>query len=155
MTEWPRRRREDDEGFTLIELMVVVLIVAILIAIAVPTFLGARERAQDRAAQANLRSALRAEKTYYVDNEAYTDADADLEAIEPALDWNVAGANQVDAAIEAGGNVVCLEASSASGATFAIADVATGATAGSYYFDSAIAGGCSAASAAAGDPNGF
>src|SRR5680860_1415575 len=42
------QNRED--GFTLIELMVVILIIAILIAVAIPTFLGFRERAQDRAA---------------------------------------------------------------------------------------------------------
>ena len=40
-----------EDGFTLIELMVVVLIIAILIGIAIPTFLGARQKAQDRAAQ--------------------------------------------------------------------------------------------------------
>ncbi|MDE3206718.1 MAG: prepilin-type N-terminal cleavage/methylation domain-containing protein, partial [Acidobacteriota bacterium] len=45
------RRDRDEEGFTLIELMVVVLIIAILLAIAIPTFLGARNGANARAAQ--------------------------------------------------------------------------------------------------------
>jgi prepilin-type N-terminal cleavage/methylation domain-containing protein len=52
-----RLQGEREGGFTLIELMVVVLIIAILIAIAVPTFLGARTRAQNRAAQSNPRNA--------------------------------------------------------------------------------------------------
>ncbi|MEA3055780.1 MAG: type pilus assembly protein PilA, partial [Actinomycetota bacterium] len=41
-----RRLNKDEQGFTLIELMVVVLIIAILIAIAIPTFLGAQNRAR-------------------------------------------------------------------------------------------------------------
>ena len=80
-------RRRDEEGFTLIELMVVVLIIAILIAIAIPTFLGARTRAQDRQAQSNLRNAFAAEKVVYTDNQAFTTNVATLSGIEPSLNY--------------------------------------------------------------------
>ena len=81
------RRRDEEQGFTLIELMVVVLIIAILIAIAIPTFLGARQRAQDRAAQSDLRNGLTAEKTNYTDAQTYSAVAATMKAIEPSLDW--------------------------------------------------------------------
>ena len=60
-----RLGKKDDEGFTLIELMVVVLIIAILMAIAIPTFLSARGNAQAKAAEANIRNALTDEQTYF------------------------------------------------------------------------------------------
>lgn len=83
---WIQKQLKKDEGFTLIELMVVVLIIAILIAIAIPTFLGARERAQDRAAQSDLRNGLSAAKVLYTDDESFAGADEDaLKAIEPSL----------------------------------------------------------------------
>ena len=58
LTSLRPKLHNDEDGFTLIELMVVVLIIAILIAIAIPTFLGAQDRARDRGAQSDLRNAV-------------------------------------------------------------------------------------------------
>jgi type IV pilus assembly protein PilA len=90
-----KRLSRDEGGFTLIELMVVVLIIAILIAIAVPTFLGARQRAQNRAAQTDLKNGYTNAKVIYSDAETFSDTDANLKAAltaaEPSLTF-VAGA---------------------------------------------------------------
>jgi type IV pilus assembly protein PilA len=59
------------EGFTLIELMIVILIIAILVAIAVPVFLSARSNAQRRTCQANLRTIDGAINTYNAQYDAY------------------------------------------------------------------------------------
>jgi type IV pilus assembly protein PilA len=59
-------------GFTLIELMVVLLIIAILLAIAIPTFLGVTNTAGDRAAQSNVTNALTEAKALYQINQAYS-----------------------------------------------------------------------------------
>jgi type IV pilus assembly protein PilA len=82
-----RSPRRGEDGFTLIELMVVVLIIGILIAIALPTFLGARARAQDRAVQTDIRNGFLAEKTFYTDGALYTEDTTELEQIESALEY--------------------------------------------------------------------
>jgi type IV pilus assembly protein PilA len=88
-----RRLTKNEEGFTLIELMVVVLIIAILIAIAIPTFLGAQNRARDRGAQSDLRNALTAAKTIATDSAGLFEVDnvaigvSDLLAAEGALSY--------------------------------------------------------------------
>src|SRR5687768_15860800 len=130
------RREQDEKGFTLIELMVVVLIIAILIAIAIPTFLGARKKAQDRAAQSDVRNALTAEKTHYTDAQTYTEASATLELVEPSLSYVT-----TTAAMSVTGNVVYVDvtssvltvgAKSASGTCFFLRDdLASGTTYGS------------------------
>ncbi len=123
MLKWMRERLSRDEGFTLIELMVVVLIIAVLVAIAIPSFLGFRDRAQDRSAQSDVRSAILAEKGYYTDNEAYTDDATSLEDFIPTLQTDpgafVADADDVFVDLVAG-NEVCLHRQSASGAVFSV-----------------------------------
>jgi type IV pilus assembly protein PilA len=131
----------DEEGFTLIELMVVVLIIAILLAIAIPTFLGARSKAQDRAAQSNLRNALTAEKTYYVDNQAYTDnTSSNLTNIEPSLTYAGSATpttGVVAVTVSLTGDTVTLATKSASGKCFYLQD--SSATGTQYEGDSACA----------------
>ena len=61
-----------DAGFTLIELMVVLLIIAILLAIAIPTFLGVTGSANDRAAQSNNTNALTEVKALYQNGQSYS-----------------------------------------------------------------------------------
>ena len=85
-----RRIRKKDEGFTLVELMVVVMIIAILMAIAIPTFLNSRKRAQDSAARSNVRNALAAAQSVFSENQVYPATAAmvtALEAEEPSLSF--------------------------------------------------------------------
>jgi type IV pilus assembly protein PilA len=93
-----------EEGFTLIELMVVLLIIAILLAIAIPTFLGVTSSAHDRAAQSNLTNSLTESESQYQNAQNYSfaatggsPAQATLNSSAPEFTWvdgSTSSANQ-------------------------------------------------------------
>jgi type IV pilus assembly protein PilA len=66
-----KNMEEREEGFTLVELLVVVIIIGILAAIAIPTFLNQREKAWQRAAQSDLRNAATVMESAFGDDGTY------------------------------------------------------------------------------------
>ncbi len=87
------------EGFTLYELLVVIIIVALVAAIALPNFTGLKERSLGKAAKAQLKLIIRAERDRYMENGTFYPSDSstvtDINAINSNLsiiltgsDWN-------------------------------------------------------------------
>ncbi len=145
----PRADPNHEAGFTLIELMVVVMIIGILIVIAIPNFLGAKARAQDRATQASIRNALSAAKVLFSDRGNYSSVDAaSMTAVEPSLSYeasNVSSTGPQDVGVwnfatNVASDSVSFAALSRTGTCFFAKDVGSSPGGGTRY-GSAIPGG--------------
>lgn len=139
----PRDARS--EGFTLVELLVVVLIIGILAGMAIPAFLGQRSKGWDAAVRADLRNAATAEETYLTAHGTYsaqTPVAGDLTTLgfrySPATSYAAATGARIDVvaltadggrAAQATAYGYCLTTVSASGATFTFDSRAGGFTA--------------------------
>ena len=78
---WIRRKRDDDAGFTLIEIMVVVFILGLLITLVAPRILGRTDEARQTKAAADIKAIEQALHLYKLDNGLYPTTDQGLEAL--------------------------------------------------------------------------
>jgi type IV pilus assembly protein PilA len=129
--------RPTEHGFTMIELMMVILVIAILVLIAVPTFVGARKPAEDRHAQTILRSSLVAATTGSADSGDFAWVTPATLQLEETSILYLAGAtharatqNEVSVATgtHLGTTYVILSSGSAAGRCFAVYSSTSGAT---------------------------
>jgi type IV pilus assembly protein PilA len=121
--------RRNQDGFTLAELLIVILIIGILSAIAIPAFLGQRARARDTAAKNMVRHAQTAIESHYQAGNTYTGATvALLQAIEPSLAPGKGPTLGTPGTLSLTGYVLTVTSKSTN--TFTITKVASGVTQG-------------------------
>jgi len=143
----------EDAGFTLIELMVVLLILAILLAIAIPTFLGVTKSANDRAAQSNLNTGmLNAKAAYQSNSQTYQGTNpvtnTVLQSAEPSLSFlaattssgNSTGQGVLSVFPTTDGNAIILGAFSKSNNCWYQIDNPSGSTAVAAPFNTTFTG---------------
>ena len=131
MTAVRRVRREvrAERGFTLVEVLLVTAVIGVLLSIAIPAFLGAKGRAQDRSAQANLRIAITNAKALYADAESFAKVTvATLGAAEPSLRFTSSpSTGPGTVSVHSGSGGIALAAQSKSGVCYVVGDAANAA----------------------------
>jgi type IV pilus assembly protein PilA len=141
-----RCRIQDDRGFTLIELLIVILIIGIVAAIAIPSFLNQRGKANDVEAKSAAVTAAKAMQACATDNNgSYTNCDeAAITSIEPTLQG--AASRMVVTNNANDYQVVVTSNRDSNAATFTLSRSSNGTTSRTCSTGTADKGGCSATS---------
>jgi type II secretory pathway pseudopilin PulG len=139
-TTCPGATVRPDRGYSLVELMVILLIIAILLIIGLPALLGSQERSQDRAVQSDISSVYSVEKIIYSGHAAYTDDITAMRTEEPNLVYVAADTPAATGSVYlylTPGNTIYIMAQSLSGTCYYLRDTDG---AGTDYASSASCG---------------
>ena len=118
-------RARDEQGFSLTEVLVVLIVIGVLAAIALPMFIGQRGKGQDASAQSNARNMVSALESCHTNTSSYASCDSSQDVVASGISTGT-GNNQVNLATLAS-NGYTIVAKSASGNNFTIAKTGSGA----------------------------
>jgi type IV pilus assembly protein PilA len=116
---------EGQKGFSLIELLIVILIIGVLAAIALPAFLGQRSKGQDSSAKSAARNLVSAVESFYVTSKTYIGAGSDSDVTSSGVYGTGDGQADITATSDNGYTII---GQSASGNHFTVKKNSSGST---------------------------